>query len=82
MPLFSPPTAKLLLRSELVAKISMVLLSPTVHLVPAANPPTVDQVPDEHCWKVVPSMQFHVPGVAHSVPGVWVVFEEEEDAEG
>lgn len=61
----------------------MISLSPTLQAVPDANPPILDQIPDAHCWNVVPSMQFHVPGVEHSVPGVWVVlFDEEEDAEG
>lgn len=57
----------------------MLLLVPTVQAVPAANSPASDQTPEAHCWNEVPSIQFHAPSLVQVVPGVYVVFEEEEE---
>jgi hypothetical protein len=49
-------------------KMSMAVLWPGVHAVPAASCCTIDQAPLAHCWKEVPAMQFHMPSVVQAVP--------------
>ena len=50
--------------------MSMLELSPPVHDVPAASGCTIDQLPLAHCWKDVPSTQFHSPSFEQVVPAV------------
>lgn len=49
--------------------------------MPAANDSTTDQVPEAHCWKEVPPMQFQRPSGEQAEPAV-IVPVAPEDAVG
>jgi hypothetical protein len=46
-----------------VAPMDRVADCPALQLVPGDISPATDHVPLAHCWKEVPPIQFHMPGV-------------------
>ena len=54
-----------------MAEVMKVVDWPSSHCMPAARLCTADQVPEPHCWKEEPEIQFHMPSVVHADPTVW-----------